>query len=61
MTPYHTEEIECPQCKLGQHAKVQHTKPFYTYIKECDGCKYLITESDWKTHQKRANTGREPV
>jgi hypothetical protein len=43
----HTEFIKCPNCGYFEHAKVEHTLPFYTYIHECTYCNYLIMESEW--------------
>lgn len=44
----HYELIECPECKTEQFALVEHTFPFYSYVHECTGCKYIIMESEWK-------------
>lgn len=44
----HTEAIICPECSFVQDAEVQHTEPFYTYIKKCECCSSFITESDWE-------------
>lgn len=42
----HFELIKCPNCNDNQSATVIHTKPWWTYIHECE-CGYTITESDW--------------
>ena len=44
----HNEVIECPECKTVQWAEVEHTEPFYSYVHECDNCKLVIMESEWK-------------
>ena len=39
--------IICPECNKIQTATVELTLPFFTYIHECEECKYLIMESEW--------------
>jgi rubredoxin len=41
-------KIKCPNCGHVQKSKIRKTLPFYTYIHECEKCKYVITESDWE-------------
>ena len=43
----HTERIVCPECHRTQTATVEHTRPWYVYIHECE-CGYTITESEWE-------------
>lgn len=43
----HFEQIACPECGSRQIATVQHTKPFWTYVRDCTNCHYTIMESEW--------------
>jgi len=43
----HTETIVCPECHRTQTATVEHTRPWYVYVHECE-CGYTITESEWE-------------
>ena len=43
----HNETIKCPECGAIQLATVEHTKPWWTYIHECE-CGHVITESEWE-------------
>lgn len=43
----HQEIIQCPECKSIQTAIVEHKWPWYSYVHECDNCKYIIMESEW--------------
>ena len=43
----HTETIICPECHRTQTATVEHTRPWYVYVHECE-CGYTITESEWE-------------
>lgn len=47
-TPFHTETIRCPNCELVQEAKVFHFIPWPSFTAECQGCAYLIMESEWE-------------
>lgn len=49
--------IYCPKCLNTCKASVQHTVPFFTYIHECEHCKYLIMESEWDEIGARAPIG----
>lgn len=40
------EKIKCPECGEKQWAQVEHSEPWYTYVKECE-CGWIITESEW--------------
>lgn len=46
----HQEAILCPECSNLEHAKVEHTDPFYTKIHQCKNCDYIIMESEWCVH-----------
>ena len=43
----HEEQIKCPECGQIQTAVVLHTFPWWSYIHECEKCKYIIMESEW--------------
>lgn len=43
----HKVRIECQECNLIQNAIVEVGIPFNTYVHECIGCGYTITESEW--------------
>jgi len=45
---HHIEKIKCPECLTVQNAKVEHTRPFYTYVHHCEKCGLIIMESEWK-------------
>ena len=47
MTDKHHELIQCPECGQLQGATVEHTVPWWTYVHECIGCKFIIMESEW--------------
>jgi predicted RNA-binding Zn-ribbon protein involved in translation (DUF1610 family) len=44
----HAERIRCPECGQEQDAVVQHTRPWWTYIHDCEKCGYTIMESEWE-------------
>lgn len=48
MIQSHIERIICPNCRSVCLARVEHTQPFYSYVHECQRCKYMITESVWE-------------
>ena len=45
---HHAERIRCPECGQEQDATVQHTRPFWTYVHDCEKCGYTIMESEWE-------------
>lgn len=45
---WHAEKIICPECQLIQTAIVEHTFPWWSYVHNCFGCKYVIMESEWQ-------------
>jgi hypothetical protein len=53
------EIIECPNCGSHQEAEVTQLNdfPFALYVHGCTNCKYIITESEWKTIRKLPLTG----
>lgn len=44
------ERIACPNCGVEQLATITHHKrtPWPSYVHECEGCKYVIGESEWE-------------
>jgi hypothetical protein len=42
------ETIQCPACDLIQEAEVLGTFPHPTFIHRCEGCDYVIMESEWQ-------------
>ena len=45
----HQEQISCPNCDETQEAiiRLYAGDPWPTYIHDCVGCGYTITESEW--------------
>lgn len=39
--------IRCPECLEVQGAVVEMTEPWATRVHECEGCHYVIMESEW--------------
>lgn len=48
---HHLETIRCPKCGKVQDAVVQHSKPFWAYVHDCE-CKYTITDSEWEVVER---------
>lgn len=50
---YHYEKIVCPECGYTQNAQVLHAYPFFSYVKKCRSCGYIIMESEWEISEKK--------
>lgn len=57
----HTRHVTiiCAECETVQPAQVESAEgfPFASYFKECEGCGYLITESEWNEVDAAAQGG----
>jgi hypothetical protein len=43
-----TSTIQCPDCGMVQQGSVGGTWPHPTFIHHCEGCDYIIMESEWQ-------------